>query len=460
MNMMALKRVLLGIGVIIFSLHSSLPPVAAAPLLPFPDLTHTWYRTVEAISYLKTQGVLGGYDDGTFRPHETINRAELLKIVFKGKSDVVPVGRRCFSDVNPDEWYAPYVCAAKNRGIVSGYKNGTFKPSEPVNFAEAIKIILSAYGHDVTESVGADWYKPYAEELERLEILPQHSYVPWGPLTRERAADLLWRILRQENDRFIPRLSEGCNTSAPLTAPTTVRVHDRERTFLLTLPRGYVSHDPNPLIVAFHGRTNSNAQVRSYMGLDAAITDSFIAYPAALSNDNGTYSWADPGNKAQEIRDIAFFDAIVETIAENYCIDMNRISTVGHSLGAWMANTVACVRGDVVMASATVGGDSVQTTCNGPAAAMIIHNPKDNLAPFSGAEKVRKLRTETNGCAWETVPLTSTALQCAQHKACAGHNDVVWCPHTIDTDYQGKFYPHTWPKTAAKEIREFLLSIR
>jgi polyhydroxybutyrate depolymerase len=66
---------------------------------------------------------------------------------------------------------------------------------------------------------------------------------------------------------------------------------------------------------------------------------------------------------------------------------MDRITVVGHSLGAWMANTIACVRGDVVMASATVAGDSVNTTCTGPAAAMIIHNPKDNLAPFSGAAK-------------------------------------------------------------------------
>lgn len=449
---------MLGMVVIVFCLQLIAAPVALAAL-PFPDLDHTWFRTVEAISYLQTKGVLNGYDDGTFRPNDTINRAELLKIVFKGKSDIVPVSRRCFSDINPDEWYAPYVCAAKNRGIVSGYKNGTFKPAEPVNFAEAIKIVLNAYGRDVTEATGAEWYKPYTEMLEQLDILPQHSYVPWEPLSRARAADLLWRMLRHDEDRFIPRLSEGCNKASPQTAPSTVRVYDKDRTFLLTMPKNYISHDPAPLIVAFHGRTNSNAQVRSYMGLDKEMTDSFIAYPAALSNGNGTYSWADPGNKAQEIRDIAFFDAIVETLGKNYCIDMNRISTVGHSLGAWMANTVACVRGDVVMASATVGGDSVQTTCSGPAAAFIAHNPKDNLAPFTGAENVRKLRIQSNVCAWETVPVAGTELRCVRHDTCAGGNDILWCPHTIDTDYQAKFYPHTWPKSTAREIKDFLRSI-
>jgi polyhydroxybutyrate depolymerase len=195
------------------------------------------------------------------------------------------------------------------------------------------------------------------------------------------------------------------------------------------------------------------------MGLDKNITDSFIAYPAAIQNANGTYSWADPGNKAREIRDIAFFDAVIETLAKNYCIDMDRISVVGHSLGAWMANTVACVRGDVVMASATVGGDSVQTTCAGPAAAMIIHNPKDTLAPLSGAENVRTLRSNTNACAWETGDVPASALHCVRQAACAGGNTILWCPHTIDTDIRGKFYPHTWPPTAAREIKDFLQSI-
>ncbi len=433
---------------------------ASAAPLPFPDMTHTWYRYREAAEYLKDKNVLSGYPDGNFKPTKTINRAELLTIVFKGRSDVVPVMRRCFSDVNPDEWFAPYVCAAKNRGIVQGYRNGTFRPGEAVNFAEAIKIVLNAYGHEMTETPGADWYKPYAEKLETLGIMPQHSYVPWSALTRERAADLLWRVLRFENDRAISRFSAGCNKPAPDIAPTTVEVNGIRRNFLLTIPSSYVFHDPSPLIVAFHGRTNSNEQVRSYMRLDRSATESIIAYPAAVQNDNGTYAWADPGNTPYEIRDIAFFDAIVEKLSTDYCIDMDRISVVGHSLGAWMANTVACVRGGAVMASATVGGDSVKTTCAGPAAAMIIHNPNDNLAPFSGAELVRKLRTETNFCGMETEETGPAELNCVTHKGCVGGNDVVFCPHSIDTDERGKFYPHTWPKVTGEDIANFLRSMK
>ncbi len=436
-------------------------PVSAAPVpFPFPDTEHSWYRYNEAIQYLKDKDVLGGYPDGTFRPKDTINRAELLKIVFKGKSDVVPATRRCFSDVSPRAWYAPYVCAAKNRGIVKGYPNGTFKPEEPVNFAEAIKIVLNAYGHEVTETSGANWYVPYTKELASLEILPEHSYVPWAPLNRERAADLLWRMLKNEDERFIPHLSPGCTKAQPLTPITSVNAGGMDRDFLLTIPGLYNSHDPSPLVIAFHGRTNSNAQVKQYMRLDRELTDSIIAYPAAIKNENGTYSWANPGDKPNEIRDIAFFDAIVEKLADNYCIDMDRISVVGHSLGAWIANSVACVRGDVVLASATVGGDSVTTKCAGPAAAMIIHNPKDTLAPFSGAEKVRKQRIEANACAWETDDTGPSELNCVRHTTCAGGNDILWCPSTIDTDERGVFYPHTWPKITAGHINDFFKSLK
>jgi polyhydroxybutyrate depolymerase len=350
------------------------------------------------------------------------------------------------------------VCAAKNRGIVQGYPNGTFKPAEPVNFAEAVKIVLNAYGHEVQESSGEEWYVPYAEKLEALEILPSHSYVPWAPLNRERAADILWRMLRHDEERFLPRLSPGCGKSAPVK-PGAVTVHGIERTFLLTVPSRYAVHDPVPLVVAFHGRTNSNQQVRDYMGLDRNLTDSMIAYPAAIPNGNGSFSWADPGDKAKEIRDIAFFDAIVEKLADSYCLDMDRISVVGHSLGAWMANSVACVRGDVVMASATVGGDSVVTTCAGPAAAMIVHNPKDNLAPFAGAERVRKQRMEANACAWETVDSGPSDLSCVRHTTCVGGDDILWCPHTIDTQ-NGSYYPHVWPKSMGSALRDFFRSIR
>ena len=183
-------------------LHAVPAPAAAAL---FPDMEQKWFRYRAAVEYLVEKGVLQGYPDGMFRPDQPINRAEFLKIVFKGRSDVQPVGRRCFSDVNPEEWYAPYVCAAQRRGIVQGYPNGTFKPGQSVNTAEAMKIVLNAYQATVQEGQGERWYQPYVDYLDENNIFGEHSYVPWEELSRLRAADLLWRLLRFEEEGVVPR---------------------------------------------------------------------------------------------------------------------------------------------------------------------------------------------------------------------------------------------------------------
>ena len=438
--------VLVAVGIV----SSLAPAYAATP--PFPDMTGSWYKYQEAVAYLTERGIIGGYPDGSFKPNDPINRAEFLKLVFKGHNTVSP-DRRCFSDVPVDAWYAPYVCTAKRRGIVNGYPNGTYQAERTINVAEAIKIALGAYGREIEDGSGDDWFRPYVNYLDREEILPSHSYIPWDTLTRERAADLIWRLVRFDDEQILARYSAGCGKGKP-AAPSSVMVDGIERSFLLNLPSHYVVHDPAPLIVAFHGRTNSNEQVRSYYRLDREISQAFIVYPAALSNGNGSFSWSDPGDRPEELRDIAFFDAIVKKLAGIYCIDLDRIFVVGHSLGAWFANSVACVRGDVVRASATVGGSSVITDCAGPAAALIAHNPNDRLSPFSGSEINRQQRVEENSCTW-SIEASYGELNCSKHLSCQGGNDVVWCPHTHDEDYRGEYYPHNWPPNTERVIHDF-----
>lgn len=404
--------------------------LVSASHTPFPDTEGTWWRYIDAIQALQERGIIDGYPDGTFKPKDAINRAELLKIVFKGHS-VSAAQRRCFSDINPDEWYAPHVCTAKRRGIIDGYPDGTYKPGRTINFAEAIKIILGAYGREIDDGAGETWYAPYVEYLDSNDIFPAHSYVPWNELTRVRAADLLWRIVQYDEESIVPRFSSGCGKAAPSTAD--------QQAYLLTVPSGYVTHDPTPLVIAFHGRTNSNEQVRSYYRFDREMTNMIIAYPAGD-------------------QDVALFDTIVEEIASRYCIDMDRIFVAGHSLGGWMANAVACERGDVVRASASVGSSGVAGDCTGPSAAMIIHHPDDRLAPFAGSVRVRELRSEQNGCNWDTVSVPPEALECVAHSACA-ENSIHFCPHTNDMSHDGEYYPHNWPRSASKGIAEFFRAL-
>ncbi len=438
-----------------------LAPAVAAATAPFPDMQKSWYRFGEAVTYLKDKGTIEGYPDGSFRPQATVNRAELLKLIFRARAETQPtIAGGCFADVPEDAWFAPYVCAAARRNIVRGYGSGAttlFRPEQPVIFAEAVKMVLQAYGKEIEEPHTERWYKPYTEELERMEILPAHAYVPGDALTRERAADLIARYVRHEDDRIIPHLSPGCGKSRA-DSSLSVTVNGIERSFLLTVPRRYVEHDPAPLIVAFHGRTNSNEQVRAYFGLDREATGYFVAYPAAIKKDNGSFSWSDPGDKGLEWRDIAFFDALVEKLGNNYCIDLDKIYVVGHSLGASMASVVACARGGVVRASAVVGGSAIVGNCRGPTAALIINNPNDTLSPHKSAEAMRDIRVAENACEQSASQSEPVTLACVKYASGSG-NPVVWCPHTINQEGNSGYYPHLWPKEAATTIVSFFESV-
>src|SRR5579883_2491598 len=104
----------------------------------FPDVSSS-YVNADAISYLKTNGVIQGYPDGNYHPSADINRAEFIKIIMSSL-DANAKGQNCFPDVKT-QWFAPYVCEAKARGIISGYPDGTFKPDSTINFSEAAKVM-------------------------------------------------------------------------------------------------------------------------------------------------------------------------------------------------------------------------------------------------------------------------------------------------------------------------------
>ena len=431
-------------------------PAGAAGPVPFQDMTKSWFGYQEDVAYLVKKGSISGYPDGLFHPKQTVNRAEFLKLVFRSKGDTEPVTDNCFADVPADAWYAPFVCAAKRRGIVAGYKVGSrriFRPDQPIVFAEAIKMAVLAYGKNVTEGSGQNWYKPYADELDQQKILAAWSYVPWEDITRERAAALIAAFLRHDEDRVLGNLSKGCGKDTKLPS-LILSVGGQERSYLLTEARNAQPNTPSPLIIAFHGRTHSNAQVRSYFGFDKNARPYFIAYPSGLKNDTGSYSWSNGGDKASELRDFAFFDAIVQEVSDSHCIDMNRIFVTGHSLGAWFANSVACARGGVVRASATVGGSTTMINCAGPSAAMIINNPKDTLSSHAAAQTMRDIRLKENACSSSSQKTEPSSLSCAQYSGCP-LNPVVFCPHTIDRERDGTFYPHVWPSGTAQAMVEF-----
>ena len=103
-----------------------------------------WYNN--AVSTLSRMGVIGGYADGTFRPDAPISRAEFAKIAVSFTQNNGSAMYNYFTDVKTTDWFAPYVTAAKDAGLIEGYSDGSFKPESKITRAEACAIVNRTLG--------------------------------------------------------------------------------------------------------------------------------------------------------------------------------------------------------------------------------------------------------------------------------------------------------------------------
>ena len=119
----------------------------------FKDIKNHWARNY--IEALYRKGIIKGRGKGKFAPDENVIRAEFTKIVLEAiEAKVEPINEiedSPFKDVHIYAWYLPYVKKAKDLKLIKGYKNGTFRPEEAINRAEAIKMLITAFDFDLSE---------------------------------------------------------------------------------------------------------------------------------------------------------------------------------------------------------------------------------------------------------------------------------------------------------------------
>lgn len=99
------------------------------------------------IDFLFSQGIISGYPDGTFQPGNSITRAQFAKMIVNanGISEYYPPVPT-FSDVPLGHWAYGYIEAAVQADIISGYPDGTFRPSDEVTRAQISAMIARSRG--------------------------------------------------------------------------------------------------------------------------------------------------------------------------------------------------------------------------------------------------------------------------------------------------------------------------
>lgn len=169
----------------------------------------------EAIRFLNERAIISGYPEGNFQPETQVNRAELLKMVIASshKEELQNLSQTnasisTFTDLESNAWYLPFLEIALKNNIVSGYEDKTFRPSQTVNLAEALKIILLGFGVSGQELLFEtdafsdlsqdDWFFPFASYAWQKRLIePEDDGLlhPEQQMTRGEIAEMLYRLL-------------------------------------------------------------------------------------------------------------------------------------------------------------------------------------------------------------------------------------------------------------------------
>jgi len=179
----------------------------------FPDVDEADFTDEQcgAISWVQTNNIFTGGDvTGELAPAEPINRAETTKVLVQSFFIETDDAISTYEDTEDGEWYTPYIMAATREGIVAGYGDGNFYPSQTVNKVEMLKIILETAnidlsGVDIDRELFSDipiteeteWYRSYAYyayDMGLVDAIEGGEFGPADDILREDVILVLYRL--------------------------------------------------------------------------------------------------------------------------------------------------------------------------------------------------------------------------------------------------------------------------
>lgn len=183
----------------------------AGTLSGFADMKEAAWADL-AVSELTKRGIISGVGNGNFEPSRAITREEFVKIIMTACGFANGVQTADFADVPADAWYAPYVAAAKQLGLVGGTGDGTFGVGRDITREEMATIICRAAqikGIELSTAAGradftddgtiSDWAKENVYALQQAGILSgmgDGSFAPERQCTRAEAAKVVYELTK------------------------------------------------------------------------------------------------------------------------------------------------------------------------------------------------------------------------------------------------------------------------
>lgn len=173
----------------------------------FTDIEGHW--AIDSINKFVSSGIMEGYEDNTFRPDNDVTRAEFIKMVNKNFG-FTEEGEVNFTDVDKNSWYYQDLKKAIKAGYISGYDDGTFKPDDSISreeVAEILRKIDNLNGDGILEFSDNDSIGKWA--INAVDAVSDNGFMngyedgsfrPKNKLTRAEAVVIL--------DRFSNKISK------------------------------------------------------------------------------------------------------------------------------------------------------------------------------------------------------------------------------------------------------------
>jgi len=174
----------------------------------------------EFILNVISNGFMSGYPDGTFNPEGNLKRSEASAIIFKILNLTQDYGNY-FKDIDDKYWAKGIIGAVYKKGIISGYKDGTFKGENGITRAEFLTMLLKAIGRGGISFGNLNSFNDLNENhwayLYIMEATTPHILINPEKISELEIRGKIYPIfLEKQNTRFtIPKLGEKISVSIP-----------------------------------------------------------------------------------------------------------------------------------------------------------------------------------------------------------------------------------------------------
>lgn len=154
---------------------------------------------------LKAQPYIQGYTDGSFRPERNVTRAEMATLITRILGTSTLKGSHEFTDVTSSHWAQAAILAAAQSGSVQGYKDGSFKPDQAITRAEMAVVLQPLLTSDQMTAasiaftdVNEHWAQQAVEQLSSAGVVTGYTdgtFRPSQPITRAEVVTMLNKLI-------------------------------------------------------------------------------------------------------------------------------------------------------------------------------------------------------------------------------------------------------------------------